>query len=76
MQGHHNQDELEDFKHVVDVDQFRKLGYEVIDMICDYYSGLEQQVPVKSQVQVGGWLEGEVGMGWAARKILPRKDYP
>jgi hypothetical protein len=36
---------------VVSPDQFRQMGYQVVDMIADYYSGLDG-VSVKPQVQV------------------------
>ncbi|TCD60569.1 hypothetical protein EIP91_009853 [Steccherinum ochraceum] len=36
----------------MDIEQFRKAGYQAIDRICDYYYSLEQR-PVVSQVQPG-----------------------
>ncbi|KAJ3485385.1 hypothetical protein NLI96_g5001 [Meripilus lineatus] len=36
----------------MDIEQFRKAGYQAIDRICDYYYSLEKR-PVSSQVQPG-----------------------
>ncbi|KIP09950.1 hypothetical protein PHLGIDRAFT_28767 [Phlebiopsis gigantea 11061_1 CR5-6] len=36
----------------MDIEQFRKAGYQAIDRICDYYYSLEQK-PVNSQVPPG-----------------------
>ncbi|KAH8086014.1 pyridoxal phosphate-dependent transferase [Cristinia sonorae] len=36
----------------MDIEQFRKAGYQAIDRICDYYYSLEER-PVVSQVQPG-----------------------
>ncbi|KAI0768182.1 aromatic-L-amino-acid decarboxylase [Trametes elegans] len=36
----------------MDIEEFRKAGYQAIDRICDYYSSLQER-PVVSQVQPG-----------------------
>jgi hypothetical protein len=41
-----------DFEHPMDIEEFRKRGYEMIDFICDYKKNIEKQ-PVISQVEPG-----------------------
>ncbi|KAF6264901.1 aromatic-aminoacid decarboxylase [Scenedesmus sp. NREL 46B-D3] len=45
-------DALADYEHPVSVEKFRKLGYEVVDMICDYMSSAKQR-HVMPDVQPG-----------------------
>eukprot|EP00877_Chromochloris_zofingiensis_P002321 jgi/Chrzof1/1208/Cz01g44220.t1 len=37
-----NPADLADYHHPVDVEQFRRLGYQTVDMICDYFNQVEQ----------------------------------
>jgi hypothetical protein len=67
----------QDFQHVVSAEQFRSMGYQVVDLIADYYSGLEQ-VSVKPQVQARGgagwppaWLQGHAAWLQAAWLAWP-----
>ena len=43
---------LQDFKHPVGVEQFRQYGYRMVDMVCDYYSGMEDAHRVVPDVKV------------------------
>uniref|UniRef100_A0A383V780 Tyrosine decarboxylase n=1 Tax=Tetradesmus obliquus TaxID=3088 RepID=A0A383V780_TETOB len=45
-------DALADYQHPVSVEKFRKLGYEVVDMICEYMSSAKQR-HVMPDVQPG-----------------------
>ncbi|WIA32960.1 hypothetical protein OEZ86_006125 [Tetradesmus obliquus] len=45
-------DALADYEHPVSVEKFRKLGYEVVDMICEYMSSAKQR-HVMPDVQPG-----------------------
>lgn len=44
------------------ISQFRKMGYEMIDVICEYYSSLGS-LPVKPSVTVRGACVQGVGEG-------------
>ncbi|OAX40527.1 hypothetical protein K503DRAFT_781319, partial [Rhizopogon vinicolor AM-OR11-026] len=48
----------------MDIEQFRKAGYQAIDRICDYYTSLRDR-PVTSQVEPG-----------YLRKLLPGASAP
>ncbi|GLC76482.1 hypothetical protein PLESTF_001786000 [Pleodorina starrii] len=52
MLGQPSAEELKDFEHPVSVEEFRRMGYRMVDMICDYYSSLPQQ-RVRPDVQPG-----------------------
>lgn len=60
-----------DYQHPMDVEEFRRRGYEMVDWICDYQSRVEQ-LPVRSQVQPGylaprmSTAAPEQGEGWDA----------
>ncbi|KAL6764535.1 aromatic-aminoacid decarboxylase [Haematococcus lacustris] len=45
--------DIEDFQHPIDADEFRKLGYQVIDWIADYYKGLDTQERIRPDVKPG-----------------------
>ena len=40
------------FEHPMDIEEFRKQGYKMIDYICDYYKNVEKK-PVLSKVEPG-----------------------
>lgn len=46
---------IPDYHHTVDIEQFRKMGYEMVDMICDYYTSLES-LPVRDTAVKPGYL--------------------
>eukprot|EP01080_Neovahlkampfia_damariscottae_P007805 gene7805-12279_t len=40
------------FEHPMDIEAFRKYGYQMVDKICDYYSNVQKK-PVLSKVEPG-----------------------
>lgn len=45
-------DPLQDYQHPLSIEEFRKLGYEAVDMICDYMTSV-QHAKVVPDVQPG-----------------------
>ncbi|GFR39956.1 hypothetical protein Agub_g34, partial [Astrephomene gubernaculifera] len=54
-----NPDDLRDFEHPISVEEFRRLGYQMVDLMCDYHSSLQEGRPVKQDVQPG-FLSGQL----------------
>ncbi|GIM15937.1 hypothetical protein Vretimale_18591 [Volvox reticuliferus] len=53
-----NVEELKDYEHPVALEDFRRMGYQMVDIICDYYSSVPHQ-RVRPDVQPG-FLRGQV----------------
>ncbi|KAG2493805.1 hypothetical protein HYH03_008024 [Edaphochlamys debaryana] len=49
---------LKDYQHPVGVEEFRRMGYRVVDWVCDYYAGLGAR-PVRTDVKPG-FLAGQL----------------
>ncbi|GIL59409.1 hypothetical protein Vafri_14094 [Volvox africanus] len=56
--GKPNVEELKDYEHPVALEDFRRMGYQMVDSICDYYSSLPHQ-RVRPDVQPG-FLRGQI----------------
>jgi hypothetical protein len=44
--------EIPPFEHPMNIEDFRKNGYQMVDKICEYYSNIEKK-PVLSTVEPG-----------------------
>jgi len=56
----YSQEDLNDYHHVIDTEEFRSLGYKVVDFIADYFQGLEEgRHPVKPNIKPG-FLNGQL----------------
>ena len=42
--------------------QFRRMGYQVVDWIADYYKGLDTRKQVKPTVQVRGTMAASLAL--------------
>lgn len=45
--------DLPDYEHAVDPEEFRAMGYRVVDWIADWYGGRLERAPVKPSVRPG-----------------------
>lgn len=45
--------DVEDYEHAVDPEQFREMGYRVVDWIADFYARRLEELPAKPDVKPG-----------------------